>query len=177
MLTPAPFDGDTILPLADARVHLNLTADESYHDDAVTAARDAAISWAENYTGHSFQDREFIWTTTTFTSLMRLPIGPVTGVDGISYYDGDGTDTALDAADWFHSGNNLAAAFNTSWPYAYGQDGIRITLTAGYAVPADIPPMLLAAMKLAMTAMFEDRSSPDLTAAMRCADMFRTPLL
>lgn len=175
MLTPlAPADGDAILPLADARTHLNLTASDDYHDDAVTALRDAAISWAEGYAGRSLDSRQFLWRLDRFTSVVRLPIGPVSAVNAISYYASDGADTALVAADWYLGGDKLWAAHGATWPVASGAPGgVRITFTAGYALPADIPPYLLAAVKLAMAAMFEDRSSPDLTAAMRCADQFR----
>lgn len=179
MLTPlTPADGDTILPLADARVHLNLTADDSFHDTAVLALRDAAINWVENYSGRSLQSRQFEWTADRFTSAMRLPIGPATAVDEISYYDGDGTDTALTSDDWRLGNSVVMAAFGTSWPYAgSAPDAVRIKFTAGYLTADDIPPMLLAAVKLAMTAIFEDRANPNLSGAMMCADQFRTPLL
>jgi uncharacterized phiE125 gp8 family phage protein len=178
MLVPlTAADGDTILPLEDARVQLNLTADDTFHDAAVTAARDAAINWVENYTGQSLQERQFLWTTSVFACVMRLPMVPVTAVDEISYYDATGVDVSLDASAWFETTNNVAAAFGTRWPYAYGHDGIRITFTAGYATADDIPPFLIAAVKLAMAAMFENRSNPDLSAAMRCADMFRVSIL
>ena len=176
MLTAlAPFDGDTILPLADARVQLNLTADEDFHDAAVGDARDSAIGWVESYTGKSLQAREFEWAADQFCSVIRLPIGPVSGVDGISYYNSEGTDTALAEGDWVSGRDRVVAS--TSWPYANGDPGgVRITFTAGYASAADIPPNLMAAVKLAMTAMFEERSNPDLTGAMRCADAFRPVL-
>ncbi len=176
MLTAlAPFDGDTILPLADARVHLNLTADDDFHDAAVESARDGAIGWVESYSGRSLQAREFEWSADQFCSVIRLPIGPVSAVDGISYYDSEGTDTALVEGDWVSGRDRVVAS--GSWPYANGDPGgVRITFTAGYATAADIPTNLIAAVKLAMTAMFEDRSNPDLTAAMRCADAFRSVL-
>jgi uncharacterized phiE125 gp8 family phage protein len=177
MLTPlAPFDGDTILPLADARVQLRLTADDTFHDDAVTSARDAAIGWAEDYTGRSLQERDFIWTTNQFTPILTLPIGPATSVE-LSYYDGDGTDLTIDAEDFYLGNDKVSPAINSAWPYADGRPGgVRIVITAGYSTADDIPPHLLAAVKLAMTAFFENRTDPDLTGAMRVADQFRAVL-
>lgn len=177
MLTPlAPFDGDTIIPLADARVQLNLTDDDDFHDAKVTDARDAAINWAENYTGRSLQERDFLWTVDRFCTVMVSPIGPVNDA-AISYYDSDGTDTEVDAADFYIGNNRLMAASSTAWPSPDGRPGgVRITLTAGYAAAEDIPPYLMASVKLAMTAMFEDRANPDLNGAMRAADQFR-PIL
>jgi uncharacterized phiE125 gp8 family phage protein len=174
MLTAqAPIDGDTILPLADARVHLNLTANDTFHDAAVTGARDAAISWTENYTGQSFQERDFLWETDQFRCEMRLPIGPVTEVTDVEYFDTAGADTALTDADWLLTAGVLSAAIGSTWPYG---SGVRVTFTAGYAAAVDIPGNLLAAMKLAMTAFFENRSDPDLAGAMRVADQLRPVL-
>lgn len=180
MLTAlAPADGDSILPLADARAHLNLTSDESYHDTAVIALRDAAIDFVETYTGKALTQRQFEWSADQFTSVIDLPIGPVSPDDAaINYYESDGTDTALVEGDWFIGRGRVVAATGRTWPYANGvPGGVRVTFNAGYPTVADVPTMLLAAVKLAMTAMFEDRASPDLSAAMRCSDLYRAPIL
>lgn len=171
-----PFDGDTILPLADARAQLNLTTDDSYHDAAVRAARDAAIDWAEGYTGFSLQERQFYWAIDRLGTTIRLPRSPVTSVDGASYFDLDGTDTALEEAEWYLGNDALIAVSGATWPLSNGS-GLRITFSAGFALPADIPPYIMAAIRLAMTAMFEDRSNPDLSGAIRCADMNRLVIL
>ncbi len=179
MLTPlAPADGNAVLSLDDARAHLNLTADDSFHDNSVLALRDAAIDFVEGYTGKALSRRLFLWTADQFCSVIHLPIGPVVSDDAaISYYASDGTDTALTDADWFFGRDRLIAAEGTSWPYTNDSPGgVRITFTAGYLEAADIPPMLLAGVKLAMTAMFENRSAPDLSGAVRCCDQYRTPL-
>lgn len=177
MLTAlAPFDGDTILPLADARVQLRLTANDTFHDDAVEGARDAAIGWVEDYTGRSLEERDFLWSVDQFKSVLTLPIGPADSAV-VAYYDSDGTDTTIAEADYYLGNGKLTAAINAAWPYADGRPGgVRITITAGYALPADIPPHLLAAVKLATTAFFENRSNPDLSGAMRVADQFRSIL-
>lgn len=175
MLTSlAPIDADAILPLADAKSHLNLAETDTYNEPKVEAARADAIAWAEDETGASLQERQFMWTADEFVSRMRLPRYPVTGVDEINYYGGDGVDTALDVADWYFGSNAVAAAAGTSWPTASGQPGsVRITFTAGYALATDIPFNLLAAVKLAMTAFFENRSNPDLTGARNVATQNR----
>ncbi len=176
MLTAlAPADGNAILSLADARVHLNLTADDDFHDDAVLALRDAAIDFVEGYSGKALSARLFMWTADHFSISINLPIGPVSDTDAeISYYDSDGADTAIADGDWFFGRDQVVAASGQTWPVANGfPGGVRVTFTAGYA--SDIPPMLLVGVKLAMTAMFEDRANPDLSAAMRCIDRHRGP--
>jgi uncharacterized phiE125 gp8 family phage protein len=175
----AAFTGEDILPLADAKVHLNITADDTSDDDVIEALRDAAISWAEGYAAQSLQSRRFKWTQDRFCSLISLPIGPVSAVNSVEYYNTDGTDTAVDAAIYVLSDDKIVTAQNETWPSDLALDwpgGVRITFTAGFANTAAIPFYLLAAVKLAMTAMFENRSNPDLTGAMRAADQFRSIL-
>lgn len=180
MLTAlAPADGETILPLADAKVHLNLTEDDTFHEPAIEAARKDAIGWLEGYSEQSLQERDFLWTLDQFTSRMRLPIGPVAsdGVVSVEYYDSEAVDTTVDAADYVVGGGILAAASGSSWPYANGDPGgVRITFMAGYAAAEDIPFNLMAALKLALTAFFQNRSAPDLSGAMRLADQVRPVL-
>lgn len=172
------FAGEDILPLADAKVQVNVTADDDSEDDILEAARDAAISWAEGYTGRSLQERQFLWTADKFCSVIALPIGPVSSADSVKYYDGDGTDTTVDAGDYVLSDDRLVTAADATWPSdADGRPGgVRITFTAGYATAGDIPFYLLAAVRLATAAHFDDRSNPDLTGAMRAADQFRSIL-
>lgn len=172
MLTSlTPFDADTILPLADARDQLRLTDSDTFHDDAVISARSAAIGWTEEYTGHSLQERQFYLTLERVSSLIRLPRVPVASVDGANYFATDGTDTEFVGTDWY-LGNDALVSIGGA---IYGT-GLRMTFTAGYADAADIPPHLLAAVKLAMTAFFENRSNPDLSGAKDVADQFRAVL-
>lgn len=180
MLTAlAPADGDAILPLADVRSALNLTADDSFHDARIIRARDAAIDFAEGYTGKALSRRLFTYHVAQFSSVIALPIGPVVADDAaISYSDGDGGETALVEADWTFGGDSLFAPVGTGWPLASGFPGsVRITFTAGYETPDDIPPMIMAGVVVAMAAMFENAASPDLSAAMRCLDRHRAPIL
>jgi uncharacterized phiE125 gp8 family phage protein len=178
MLTAlAPFDGETILPLEDAKIQVRLTDSDSYHFDALESARDQAIGWVESYTGQSLQERDFLWTVDQFASRMYLPIGPVAddGIGEVSYYDSNGTDTVIDADTYVTGGNILASASGSTWPYADGRPGgVRVKFTAGFTLPADIPPHLLGAVKMATSAFFDDRINPDLSGAMRLADQFRS---
>jgi uncharacterized phiE125 gp8 family phage protein len=171
------FTGEDILPLADAKVHLNITAVDTSDDDVIEDLRDDAISWAEGYTAQSLQSRDFRLTQDRFCSLISLPIGPVSATASVKYYNTDGTDTTVDAGTYVLSDDKIVTAQDETWPSDVAvawPGGVRITFTAGYATAADIPFYLLAAVKLAMTAMFENRSNPDLTGAMRAADQFRS---
>lgn len=177
MLTAlAPFDAETILPLAEADRHARITLGDAYNEADLEDHRKSAIGWAESYTGQSLQERDFLWTVDQFRSVMRLPIGPASGAV-VAYYDSDGTDTTITDTDYYLGNGSLTAALNLTWPFADGRPGgVRVTITAGYPTADDIPPHLMAAVKLAMTAFFEDRTNPDLSGAMRVADQFRAIL-
>jgi len=159
MLTAlAPFVGENILSLEDARAHLRLTSSDTHHDASVIASRDAAIAWVETYTGKSLQQRQFVWTARQFCRAMALPIGPITSIDAVEYYEADGTEVALVDGDWYLGDHQLLAAHGTSWPVSSGEAGsVRVTLTAGYAAADDIPADLMAALKLMMGHLFAMR--------------------
>lgn len=175
MLTAlAPADGDAILPLADARVHLNLTADESFHDAAVVSLRADAINLVEEHSRVSLEARPFKWDVDAFAPSMRLPIRPSQSVDAIAYRDGNGTSVTLVATDWLLAGGFLNPVYGTRWPpIGAGRGAVQITFMAGYLTSSAIPPLLMAAVKIAMTAMFEDRGNPDLGVALKLANKFR----
>lgn len=175
MLTPlAPVNGEAILPLADARAHLNLGADEIETDALIADLREQAIDLVERHSGHALQARQFQWTVDRFAAAMRPPVRPLRSVQSIAYSDPSGADAVLAAPSLRVAGDYLSPAVGLSWPAArYLRGGISVTLTAGFLTAADVPPMLIAAVKLALTAMFEDRASPDLEAAKRAAGMFR----
>jgi uncharacterized phiE125 gp8 family phage protein len=145
-----------------------------FYDASVEDSRDAAIAWLEGYASVSLQERQFLWELDQFSCFIELPRSPVTGIDEVKYYDGDAVDLTIDTADYIFGRDRLAPAVGASWPYANGYPGgVRITFTAGYT---DIPFNLMASLKLAMTAFFENRSNPDLRVAMAVADQAR-PLL
>jgi uncharacterized phiE125 gp8 family phage protein len=175
MLTPLePANGETILPLAllKARVRV-LSTDE---DTDIERMRAQAIDFVERYSGKSLQQRPFQWLQDRFCGAIRLPIGPVESVDGISYYATDGTDTALDAADWLLGADVVQAAIGTSWPHASVLAGsVRVTFTAGYEDAEAEASMLISAVEVAVAALFDNREAPNFAAAMALADSYRTP--
>lgn len=179
MLTPlAPADGELVLPLADARVHLRLTGDDVAYDEAVKAARADAISLIEDRTRRSLQSREFSWVVNRFTQSMRLPMLPVGAITGISYVAPDGTSIDLVDGGWRLADDVLLPAAGGAFPLTdSARNSVLITFTAGYATAAEIPALLLLSVKQAMSALFSDRSNPDLSGALQLADKFRRRVL
>lgn len=145
-------DGDTILPLADAKAHLRVRhADE---DDLIASLRDAAILHVERVSGVPLEPTEFMWRMRCFRARIDLPRGPVTELGDVSYYDSEGeVQTYADAR--LIDGAVYPAA-SGSWPHAYGYAAVEFT--AGLTEPSEGPD-LLAAIKLLTTHFYENRSA------------------
>ncbi len=156
--TGAPLDGDTVLPLADAKAHLRvLNGDE---DALIAALRDAAIDWVERYCAISLSARAFTYSGDGFPTRFRLPYAPATDVTAISTFDTSGAAVALDPADWQFRAGHLYPAIGSSWPTVLnGAGSVTVTFTAGYASAADIPPAILSAVKLLTGHLFKQREA------------------
>jgi len=169
-----PADGEAILPLdlLKARVRV-LNTDE---DADIARMRLQAIDFVERYSGCSLQSRTFQWMQDSFCSRIRLPIGPVVSVEGVSYYATDGTDTDMVDGEWLVSGGAVQAAIGTSWPHASVLPGsVRVSFTAGFTDAENEAPALIAAVEVAVAAIFDNREAPNFSAAMALADSYRGP--
>jgi uncharacterized phiE125 gp8 family phage protein len=176
MLTGDPADADAILPLAAAKARIRVI--EAEEDADITRMRLQAIDFVERYTSRALNERGFQWVSTHFINYWRLPIGPITTVDGINYYDSDDVDVAMDAADWYFGGGILQPRSGTIWPVTNGMAGsVRISFTAGFEDAETQAPMLVAAVELGIAELFRNRERPDWSAVMAACDSYRDLLL
>lgn len=151
-----PADGEAILPLALLKKRIRVKATDE--DTDIERMRAQAIDFVERHSGVALQRRAFVQTDKQFCRSMRLLVGPVASVEGVTYRDTDGTDTALDDAAWFLGGGYLSAAAGTSWPYASGQEGaVSIEFTAGLEDAEAQAPSLIAAVELMVGHLFANR--------------------
>lgn len=99
----------------------------------------------------------------SFADLVHLPIGPVRGVDSITYTAPDGTEATADPAAYVLFGaefeHGVRPASGCSWPEAAKlPDAIEIQLQVGYGVDGTaVPPAIHVAMLRAVRARFDDR--------------------
>lgn len=147
-----PLDGEAILPLADAKLHLRVTHDEE--DSLIEALRDAAVSHVERVSGIALAPGDWRWTLSRFPSRIELPIAPVTAVDGVTYLDADGASQTYTDARLVDGAVYPAAG--GSWPYAY--DGVTVEFTAGLSDPGEAPE-LTAAAKLMLGHLYAHREA------------------
>ena len=147
-----PLDGDMILPLADAKEHLRVRSTDE--DALIGSLRDAAIMHVERVSGVALAEGDWLWTLRSFPCRVDLPMGPVTALADVKYYDANGAEQTY--ADARLVGGAVYPAVNGSWPTAY--DYASVAFTAGLASGDDAPD-LLAAVKLMLTHLWENRSA------------------
>jgi uncharacterized phiE125 gp8 family phage protein len=146
-----PLDGEAILSLADAKAHLRVTHTDE--DALIGSLRDAAVSHVERASGVALSSGNWRWTMRSFAARVDLPVRPVTALGTVSYLDASGAEqTYADAR--LVDGSVLPAA-DSSWPYAYGS--ATVEFTTGLTSPDDAPE-LIAAVKLTLTDLYENRS-------------------
>jgi uncharacterized phiE125 gp8 family phage protein len=164
----SPVDGDTLLPLAEARQHLRLDAvdpevptdpEVELENTEIRAFRDAAIDWIETYTGRALQRRAFRWTGAGFKRAGTLPMRPVRLVTGVAYLAKGGV-VALDQADYRIAGDGIVAAVADRWPVTQEiADAVRVEFEAGYDDEMPCPPALLVAIKMLLAHFYRNRGA------------------
>jgi len=96
-----------------------------------------------------------------FPSEIWLPLPPLKSVDEIAYTDPGGTTQVMALADWtvtLSEPGSLRLKRDRSFPLiTVGFDAIRITFTAGYGAPADIPAPIRAAIFQHVAGLYENR--------------------
>ena len=147
-----PLDGDTIIPLADARLHLRVTHTDE--DTLIASMRDAAIGHVERVSGVALASGTWRWTLRSFPSRIDLPMAPATAVASVTYLDADGDSQPY--ADARLIDGYVYPAANGSWPFAY--DSVTVEFTAGLSDPAEAPE-LTAAAKLMLGHLYANREA------------------
>lgn len=151
--------GETILPLAAAKAHLRVEADDTAEDDVIAALRDAAIDFVEQYSNLRLNRVQGQAKFAGFSpELMSLGIGPAATftVTGITYRPSAGAELIqLPAGAWYVDAHSVVyPAIN--WPTPATE--VTITFEAGYEVET-CPPSLLAAAKLMLGHLYSNRES------------------
>lgn len=147
-----PLDGDSIIPLADAKLHLRVTHDDE--DSLIEALRDAAIGHVERVSGVALASGTWRWTLSRFPSRIGLPIAPVTAVGDVTYLDAGGASQTY--ADARLIDGCVYPAAGGSWPYAY--NSVTVEFTAGLSDPGEAPE-LTAAAKLMLGHLYMNREA------------------
>lgn len=141
------------LTLTDAKEHLREYLDESVHDDVIAAFISAAREHAEIYCGRSWAPASFAMRLDEFPcGAIDLP-PDVTAITSISYTTSNG-ETATMPGNTYTLDSELREVYaSNGWPTG---TRVRVLFTAG---PDDVPPTVIAAMKLTLGDLYEHREA------------------
>lgn len=147
-----PVDGDAILTLEDAKLHLRVDSDDE--DMLIMALRDAAIAHVEKASGVILARAEYRWSGRSFAAVAELPVRPVRSIVAVRHRASDGAEIEYDGAQMVDG--VLTPALGEMWPNANGF--VAVTFEAGLA-SADLAPDLIAAAKLMLGHLYRNREA------------------
>jgi uncharacterized phiE125 gp8 family phage protein len=183
----APVEGDAVVELAQVKAFLRV--DGGDEDSMIDGLRAAAIDWVERYTARGLTRREWRWSLSGFSPVLRLPIGPVAddaAVTGIAYRDASGAEAAVTDGGWIVSAGAMIAAPGTVWPSSWAADGsVTVTFEAGHGDVSVEAPGLVTAVLMLIRHWYDNRgpvvtgtiaSDVPMTVTALCA-AYRTPMI
>lgn len=153
------------LSLADAKLHLRVVSDDD--DDLITALIQGAREYVETFLRRQLVTATWAMTLDEFPDSdgdITLPLPPLASVTSIAYVDGDGDDQTLDSANYTVHTNcepgKITLAYGESWPSTRDQpDAVTVTFVAGYGAAAAVPAGIVAAIKLVLGDLYENREA------------------
>ncbi len=154
------------ISLADAKAHLRVQHSEE--DALITALVKAVEADFERQTNRALMRGTYLFTTSQFApdsaGLISINKCPLHEVSQIIYFDANGQQQTLGTS--VYRVNALAEPWHIelkqgqSWPATDARtDAVQVTFTAGYAAAADVPADYIAAMKLLLGHLYENREA------------------
>jgi uncharacterized phiE125 gp8 family phage protein len=127
---------DECLTLDEAKLHARVDINDD--DDWIESKIIAARQYVENYIDSAVIPQTLIayydaCEVLCLKRAFRLPRVPVITIGSVKYYDSENTETEMDAADYFKSGDRIALADNVYWPTELRKvDALKIEFVAGF---------------------------------------------
>lgn len=154
-LLEAPAD---FVSLQEAKDHLKSPTRD---DDLVQSQIRAAISFLDGpsgYLGAAIASQKWRWQIGAFSSVMRIPLGPLLSVESVSYRNTGGTATVVNPTDYYPFADIEGPYLKpvSDWPSDAEDrdDAVTVDFTAGRAV---IPPQLKSAALLIVGQLYLHR--------------------
>ena len=155
--------------LSEARRQVGLGDGVTYHDGDLTSDISIARDQVEHDTGVICYTGSFTWKLTDFPDkdfIEIFGVRPVTSITSITYVATDGDTDTFIATDYSLKTGSLvpmiALDYDATWPTTRGdQEGITITLVAGYASIPVIPAKVKQAVRLKQHELWQVRMGED----------------
>lgn len=150
------------LTLHECRDQLGLSGNDS-HDSWIVTHLGVAREHVEHDAGVVCVTGSFTWKITEWPNGDSIPIygaRPVTAIASIAYVDTAGDSQTWSSAEYSLKTGSLVPSiylgYGYVWPTIRGdQEGITITLTAGYATVAAVPAKIKAAVRLKLHELWQ----------------------
>lgn len=148
------------ISLEEGRAQLRLEIDDDSRDGELRPWIEDAAAWVEDYTGHILVEREVTENVSGFKAveLRAWPIA-ANAVPGVAYLRADNTPIAIPGAriDVTRRPARVFPGTGQFWPFQNSAQPFTISVTAGYASPADVPRNFRRAMLILISAYDNDR--------------------
>lgn len=155
--------GLDVFPLVAAKDHLRVGDGD---DAIITECIRRAVDFIEgpDGVGVALLATNWVLSLDRLPRRITLPLGPVTGVVSVSWLNPEDEEVILDTSAYrLESGIDpalLLARPGAVWPVPLRQEGaVRVTFTAGYAAPEEIPGPLMQAIALLVGDFYEHREA------------------
>lgn len=154
--------GPTAEPITLAEARAQCRIDHAIDDAVLAGLILDAREWAQGYTRRNFIAQTWDYFLHGFPMVIELPIGPVSSITSISYYD---TNNALQTfanydADLNGAVPRICPADGYEWPYTYSRyNAVTVRFVTGY--PVNHPDLftIRAAMLLHVEAHYDREAS------------------
>lgn len=153
------------LDIDEFKQHVNLTTDFIDDDEIMNAMIKAARLGVENTLNRALitQTWDFYWDS--FPEELEIPIGPLSSVSSITYYDTDGAQQTLSSDTYTVDTNSYVGrvylAYGQSWPSTRAiPQAVTVRCVLGYGSEGvNVPEPIRAAIKIMTADMYKDRES------------------
>jgi uncharacterized phiE125 gp8 family phage protein len=154
------------LPLNGTEIKAHLRISDNGSEDAlIDALIAAAVTHVERSTGRALVTRTLRYQAAGFPICrgeLAVPMPPLVAVESVKYYDAGGTLQTLDSDDYYVDDTTTPGRVVpvTTWPSTQCRPAaVQVTYTAGFGAKADVPADLIAALKLIVGHLFENREA------------------
>lgn len=150
--------------IAEAKLHLRVdhSEDDTLIDGFIAAATEHLDGWA-GILGRVLVTQTWTQKFGGFCSKLRLPLGPVSTVATITYFDSENSMQTLPDTDYSvltnAAGTYVIPAIGVSWPATFARaDAVTATYVAGASI-ADVPAPIRTAILLMVANWYENREA------------------
>lgn len=150
-----------VMTRAEAKTHLRILAavhpDDSYIDGLITATRE----WAEEYIERAIGTQTLELALDVFPDAFQLK-PYVQSLTSVKYLDINNVEQTITSTDYvldnYSSPAWIVPAYNKVWPATYcTANAVKVRFLAGYDVNNPCPQAIIAAMKLMLGHLYENR--------------------